>query len=248
MSAWGQIAMTAVLLAVAVLVVRFVDNRLARRRGSVPTTPSSADAQGIRPANSGPMMVLLTIAAGCAAAAAVVGFVGRSDTQERNASDDATVNRSTCLSTANADWRASVGVLLMGYVAGEGQASAFVAAIVDAGPQVEEAILDGARDTQQIRDRGVELLASSVVNDARIGSETDPLCPFVAGDPSRTPAEPDRTDIDVDPGSSPDITTTEPAIYLTCDEARQAGVAPIREGEPGYSTELDDDRDGIACE
>lgn len=42
----------------------------------------------------------------------------------------------------------------------------------------------------------------------------------------------------------------EPAdvTYENCDAARAAGAAPIRVGEPGYSTKLDRDGDGIGCE
>lgn len=36
--------------------------------------------------------------------------------------------------------------------------------------------------------------------------------------------------------------------YANCTEVREAGAAPIRIGEPGYSTKLDRDGDGIACE
>ncbi|WP_427969603.1 excalibur calcium-binding domain-containing protein [Altererythrobacter sp.] len=36
--------------------------------------------------------------------------------------------------------------------------------------------------------------------------------------------------------------------YRNCDEARRAGVAPMRRGEPGYRPALDRDNDGIACE
>jgi hypothetical protein len=38
------------------------------------------------------------------------------------------------------------------------------------------------------------------------------------------------------------------AYYKNCTEARNAGAAPIRRGEPGYSSKLDRDGDGIACE
>jgi beta-lactam-binding protein with PASTA domain len=38
------------------------------------------------------------------------------------------------------------------------------------------------------------------------------------------------------------------ASYKNCTEARNAGVTPIRRGEPGYSSKLDRDGDGIACE
>lgn len=36
--------------------------------------------------------------------------------------------------------------------------------------------------------------------------------------------------------------------FRNCAEARAAGVAPVRRGEPGYAPHLDRDRDGIACE
>ncbi|MBM3684195.1 MAG: thermonuclease family protein [Actinobacteria bacterium] len=36
--------------------------------------------------------------------------------------------------------------------------------------------------------------------------------------------------------------------YANCAAARAAGAAPIRQGQPGYRTALDGDRDGVACE
>jgi hypothetical protein len=36
--------------------------------------------------------------------------------------------------------------------------------------------------------------------------------------------------------------------YSSCAAARAAGAAPIRRGDPGYSSRLDRDGDGIACE
>lgn len=33
-----------------------------------------------------------------------------------------------------------------------------------------------------------------------------------------------------------------------CDEARAAGVTPLKYGEPGYRSQMDGDGDGIACE
>jgi hypothetical protein len=36
--------------------------------------------------------------------------------------------------------------------------------------------------------------------------------------------------------------------YANCTAVRAAGAAPIHRGEPGYSTKLDRDGDGIACE
>ena len=36
--------------------------------------------------------------------------------------------------------------------------------------------------------------------------------------------------------------------YKSCAEAKAAGVAPMRKGEPGYRPELDRDKDGVACD
>ncbi len=38
------------------------------------------------------------------------------------------------------------------------------------------------------------------------------------------------------------------AYYPNCAAARAAGAAPLYVGSPGYSTKLDRDRDGVACE
>lgn len=38
------------------------------------------------------------------------------------------------------------------------------------------------------------------------------------------------------------------AYYANCAAVRAAGAAPLHAGQPGYSTKLDRDRDGVACE
>lgn len=47
-------------------------------------------------------------------------------------------------------------------------------------------------------------------------------------------------------------TTTVPpttaVYYSNCAEARAAGAAPLRRGDPGYRSGLDRDGDGVACE
>lgn len=37
-------------------------------------------------------------------------------------------------------------------------------------------------------------------------------------------------------------------VYNSCAEVKAAGAAPIYKGQPGYSTKLDRDGDGVACE
>lgn len=35
--------------------------------------------------------------------------------------------------------------------------------------------------------------------------------------------------------------------FTSCDEARQAGAAPLMAGRPGYNVDLDPDGTGLAC-
>jgi endonuclease YncB( thermonuclease family) len=46
----------------------------------------------------------------------------------------------------------------------------------------------------------------------------------------------------------PVYTPQSSSLYANCAEARNAGVVPIYRGDPGYSTKLDRDGDGVACE
>lgn len=55
------------------------------------------------------------------------------------------------------------------------------------------------------------------------------------------------------PQLCPTSTTASPPAsaasgFASCAEARAAGAAPLHTGDPGYSTSLDRDRDGTACE
>lgn len=44
-------------------------------------------------------------------------------------------------------------------------------------------------------------------------------------------------------------TTAAPTVYFkNCTEARDAGAAPVRRGDPGYGSHLDRDGDGVGCE
>jgi hypothetical protein len=36
--------------------------------------------------------------------------------------------------------------------------------------------------------------------------------------------------------------------YANCSAVREAGKAPLYRGDPGYSSSLDRDNDGVACE
>lgn len=76
----------------------------------------------------------------------------------------------------------------------------------------------------------------------------------VYGLPATEPACYDS--IESAPAAAPKNDTLMPAAGLgggvgafrNCAEARSAGAAPVRRGDPGYSKKLDRDGDGIGCE
>lgn len=49
-------------------------------------------------------------------------------------------------------------------------------------------------------------------------------------------------------GSSLSAAQVSHGPFRTCADARAAGAAPLRRGQPGYGLHLDADGDGIACE
>ncbi|GEK58338.1 hypothetical protein CHL76_09215 [Marinococcus halophilus] len=51
-----------------------------------------------------------------------------------------------------------------------------------------------------------------------------------------------------DSGSSGSEESSEDVYYDNCGAARNAGAAPVREGDPGYGSHLDRDGDGVGCE
>ena len=51
-----------------------------------------------------------------------------------------------------------------------------------------------------------------------------------------------------DPVPAPTVAPNTSVYYANCTAARAAGAAPVHIGDPGYSTKLDRDGDGIGCE
>ena len=66
--------------------------------------------------------------------------------------------------------------------------------------------------------------------------------------PATAPA-PARSQFQQSLGRSNAVGATGPGgAFRNCTEARAAGAAPVRRGEPGYGPHLDRDNDGIGCE
>lgn len=74
--------------------------------------------------------------------------------------------------------------------------------------------------------------------------------PVVVTRAPRTPLPPVRTSTVTVPVVRPSTTDEDAAevYYKNCAAAREAGVAPLLRGEPGYRPGLDRDDDGVACE
>ncbi len=64
-----------------------------------------------------------------------------------------------------------------------------------------------------------------------------------SGGVSRTPhAQPPQQNFRATPAAAP------ARAFANCAEARAAGAAPVRRGDPGYGPHLDRDNDGVGCE
>ncbi|MEX5713462.1 excalibur calcium-binding domain-containing protein [Parafrankia sp. FMc6] len=68
--------------------------------------------------------------------------------------------------------------------------------------------------------------------------------------PAPTPTPTPRPADPLPPANNPPPANDNPpaVYYANCSEVKAAGAAPIRRGDPGYSSKLDRDGDGIACE
>ncbi len=72
---------------------------------------------------------------------------------------------------------------------------------------------------------------------------TPPPAPAYTPPPATRDTPPPTTEY------TPPPAPPEPSVsYSNCAEARAAGAAPLYRGEPGYSTRMDRDGDGVACE
>ncbi|NUU17107.1 excalibur calcium-binding domain-containing protein, partial [Cellulomonas humilata] len=49
------------------------------------------------------------------------------------------------------------------------------------------------------------------------------------------------------PAAAPPASSGSTVVYKSCADVRAAGAAPLHAGQPGYSSKLDRDGDGIAC-
>ncbi|TDO59056.1 excalibur calcium-binding domain-containing protein [Kribbella sp. VKM Ac-2571] len=78
-------------------------------------------------------------------------------------------------------------------------------------------------------------------------SRTPSATPEGTTEPTPTPTEPSATISPTEPTPTTAVTSTT-VVFRSCAEARAAGKAPLRRGDPGYSAALDRNGDGVACD
>jgi hypothetical protein len=95
---------------------------------------------------------------------------------------------------------------------------------------------------------------SDIYTPTETASETETASPATPSEretttrPELTQAPTTSASPSPSPSSPPATTADDDVYYENCDAARDAGVDPLYEGDPGYAPHLDGDGDGIACE
>jgi len=91
------------------------------------------------------------------------------------------------------------------------------------------------------------IVASLAIAAAVVAGCTSSNSRNLADKPTARPTFVARTPVPAGlPAATKDPTTV--VYYENCAAARNAGVAPLHRNDPGYSSKLDRDGDGVACE
>lgn len=64
----------------------------------------------------------------------------------------------------------------------------------------------------------------------------------------RSPAAASPNATQLAPAGASGFNRNNGRVFRNCSEARAAGAAPVRRGDPGYGSHLDRDNDGTGCE
>lgn len=104
----------------------------------------------------------------------------------------------------------------------------------------------GDDDPTKVKSEPSTTSATSIVTTTTIQTQNNSVTPSSTSAPATSnPTYP--------PPTAPPVTSTVPTqapavYYKNCTEARSAGAAPVRVGDPGYASHLDRDGDGVGCE
>lgn len=153
------------------------------------------------------------------------------------------------------------------WVAGAAGSVVLIAGAVSAGKPAEEAVIQPAAAVVETS-VSTTTVTTTVISTSVV---TSPVTQTVTADPSpvtvtvtaaaaaaavEAPATPAPAPLAAIPSTTKAPTTSakpEPAsggstYYKNCAAVWAAGKAPIHAGDPGYSTDLDGDSDGVGCE
>lgn len=122
---------------------------------------------------------------------------------------------------------------VLGGAVGLGLLAAIVAQVVV--PAAPEASPDGL--SVEVEDQASLLPQPLVYDRGMSAQELDAQQPSAGGLPGRASVRAPSA-----------VASASSWSYRNCAQARAAGAAPIRRGEPGYGAHMDGDGDGVACE
>lgn len=89
---------------------------------------------------------------------------------------------------------------------------------------------------------------TTATTEATTSTTAKPATTSTTAKPATTTTQKPATTSTTQKATTTTTAATKTVSYANCSEVKAAGAAPIHRGEPGYSTKLDRDGDGIACE
>ncbi len=105
----------------------------------------------------------------------------------------------------------------------------------------------GACGAEEKKSGGIVEPTATSSSTATTATTAAPSATATTSKVTTTTAKPTTTTTDRATTTTSSLASTS-VSYANCDAVRAAGKAPLYTGDPGYSTKLDRDRDGVACE
>lgn len=199
---------------VTLLAAGAADRRAARRRAESAATRVLGDDADHAPRTPRTLVALVALATLFGALASGYLIAARSDDAAQDDQAKASANLLRCQSTVATGWRKGIAVLLIGYTAGgDSDATELPDEL-----RVTAAELDLPPTLDGIRAEGRARIIAALADDARLADVTDRICPYVPGDPARTPDQPVRsatTALEDELAADASTTTTAPPSPTT---------------------------------
>lgn len=140
------------------------------------------------------------------------------------------------------------------------QPSAVESAADEATEAVEEAAADAAKAAEEAAAKAEEAAAQASAEAQRVAAEQAAAAEAAARAEAERVAAEAAAAVEAQRVAAAKVAAeaarqaavpaepTGSVSYANCSAVKAAGAAPIRRGEPGYSSKLDRDGDGVACE